>query len=74
MEITEQSERLTRLVDHNPSEAIRQALKLSGDISTDFVKATILVDAGGLLKDFDSVSKGVEVFRFFVRKHSEHPS
>ncbi|MGM0833532.1 MAG: LA2681 family HEPN domain-containing protein [Pseudomonadota bacterium] len=71
MELAEQAERLNRLIDENPREAIRQALELSGNINFDLLKAAILVDAGGLLKDFDSVYKGVEVFRFVVGKCRE---
>lgn len=66
MELAEQAERLNRLVDENPREAIREALELSGNINIDLLKAAILVDVGGLLKDFDSVFRGVEVFRFVV--------
>ena len=59
MELAEQAEKLNRLVDENPQEAIRQALEPSGSIDIDMFKAAILVDAGGLLKDFESVIKGV---------------
>lgn len=72
MELTEQAEKLNRLVEENPQEAIRQALELSGSINFDMLKAAILVDAGGLLKDFDSVFKGVEIFRFVVGKCKEN--
>ncbi len=72
MELAAQAERLNRLVDENPREAIREALDLSGNINIDLLKAAILVDAGGLLKDFDSISKGVEIFRFVVGKCEEN--
>lgn len=72
MELAEQTEKLNRLVDENPQEAIRQALELSGSINIDMLKAATLVDAGGLLKDFDSVFKGVEIFRFVVGKCKEN--
>ncbi|MGF2686280.1 LA2681 family HEPN domain-containing protein [Marinobacter sp. DUT-3] len=72
MELAEQAESLNHLVDENPREAIRQALELSGNINIDLLKAAILVDAGGLLKDFDSVFKGVEIFRFVVGKCKEN--
>lgn len=73
MELAEQAETLNRLVDENPQEAIRQAQELSGSINIDMLKAAILVDAGGLLKDFDSVFKGVEIFRFVVGKCKDNP-
>lgn len=68
MELDKRAERLHRLVDENPREAIREALKLSGNINFDLLKAAILVNAGGLLKDFESVLKGVGIFRHVADK------
>ncbi|MDW7746683.1 LA2681 family HEPN domain-containing protein [Halomonas sp.] len=68
MEFSERVEILHRLVDENPRQAVSEALDLSGNINVDLLKAAILVDAGGLLKDFESVLKGVEIFRYVVGK------
>lgn len=73
MELDEHVERLNYLIDENPRKAICEAQSLSGDINIECLKAAILVDAGSLLKDFDSVFKGVEILRFFVEKHKETP-
>lgn len=62
-ELAEQANRLHRLVDVNPNEAIREALSLSGNVNVDLLKAAILVDAGGIAKDSEAILKGVEIFR-----------
>lgn len=66
MELAEQANRLHRLVDENPSEAIRVALSLSGNVNVDLLKAAILVDAGGMNKDSEAILKGVEIFRHVI--------
>ena len=63
MEIADTAEKLQRLIDDDPFQAIKEALQLSGNIETELMKAAILVDAGELVKDYDAIFKGVEVFR-----------
>ncbi len=72
MEFGELAERLNRLIDEDPSEAIRQARELSGSINIDSLKAGTLVDAGSLLKDLDAILEGVEFFRLAVDKYKEN--
>ncbi|MFD2205947.1 LA2681 family HEPN domain-containing protein [Kiloniella antarctica] len=62
------SEELSKLLDDDPEKAIDEALKLSGNIKVELLKAAIFVDAGGMLKNFDVVLKGVEIYRNAVDK------
>jgi len=66
VELAEQSNKLNRLLDKNPNEAIHEALNLSGSVNVDLLKAAILVDAGGMVKDFEAILKGVEIFRHVI--------
>lgn len=63
MEIADTAEKLQHLIDDDPFQAVKEALQLSGNIETELMKAAILVDAGELVKDYDAIFKGVEVFR-----------
>ncbi len=56
MNIASISESLQRLLDDNPADAIAEASKLDGGINIDLLKATIFVDGGAMLKDFDVVA------------------
>lgn len=63
METADTAEKLQRLIDDDPIKAINEALQLSGNTETELMKAAILVDAGELVKDYDTVLKGVQIFR-----------
>lgn len=63
MEQDDISDKLQRLIDDDPAKAISEAFQLSGDIGLELLKAAILVDAGALVKNYDVVAKGVEIFR-----------
>lgn len=63
MDLASTSKKLQRLLDDDPTKAIDEALKLSGNINIELLKAAIFVDAGAMLKNFDVVVKGVEIYR-----------
>lgn len=73
MEIAHTAERLERLIDDDPAQAINEALQLSGNIEIELMKAAILVDAGALVKDYDAVFKGVEIFRKAITIYENSP-
>jgi len=66
VELAEQANRLHLLMDENPNEAIREALNLSGNVNVDLLKAAILVDAGVMIKNFEAILKGVDIFRHVI--------
>lgn len=72
MEIADISEKLQRLLDDDPAQAINEALKLSGNINFELLKAAILVDAGAMVKNHDAVLKGVEIFRNAVVNYQDN--
>lgn len=72
MEIADISEKLQRLIDDDPAQAINEALQLSGNINFELLKAAILVDAGSMVKSHDAVLKGVEIFRNAVVNHQDN--
>lgn len=63
METTNIREKLNRLIDDDPVQAINEALQLSENNENKFLKAAILVDAGVLVRNYDAVLEGVEIFR-----------
>ena len=72
MEIADISEKLQRLLDDDPAQAINEALKLSGNINFELLKAAILVDAGAMVKNHDVVLKGVKIFRNAVVNYQDN--
>lgn len=73
MEFSEREQRLHRLIDENPREAVREALELSGNANVELLKAAVLIDAGGLLKDFEAVLNGIEILRYVIDKCRDNP-
>tara|TARA_R110001583_G_scaffold148245_1_gene300194 strand:+ start:1920 stop:3434 length:1515 start_codon:yes stop_codon:yes gene_type:complete len=72
VEIADISEKLQRLLDDDPAQAINEALKLSGNINFELLKAAILVDAGAMVKNHDVVLKGVKIFRNAVVNYQDN--
>jgi len=72
MELADISEKLQRLIDDDPAKAISEALQLSGNINFELLKAAILVDAGALVKNYDVVVKGVEIYRNAVSRYQDN--
>lgn len=72
MELADISEKLKRLIDDDPAKAINEALDLSGNINLELLKAAILVDAGVLIKNYDVVVKGVEIYRNAVSRYKDN--
>jgi hypothetical protein len=72
VEIADISEKLQRLIDDDPDQAINEALQLSGNINFELLKAAILVDAGAMVKNHDAVLKGVEIFRNAVCNYQDN--
>lgn len=73
MEIAHTVERLQRLIDDDPAQAIEEALQLSGNMEVELMKASVLIDAGALVKDYDAVLKGVEIFRNSITFYENNP-
>lgn len=72
MDIADISEKLQRLIDDDPAQAINEALQLSGNINFELLKAAILVDAGAMVKNHDAVLKGVEIYRNAVANYQDN--
>ena len=72
MELADISEKLQRLIDDDPAKAISEALQLSGNINLELLKAAILVDAGALVKNYEVVVEGVEIYRNAVSKYQDN--
>ena len=72
VDLADTSEKLQRLLDDDPTKAIDEALKLSGNIKIDLLKAAIFVDAGAMLKNFEVVVKGVEIYRNAVDRFQDN--
>lgn len=72
MDLAEKSEKLQLLLDDDPGKAIDEALKLSGNINVDLLQASIFVDAGAMIKNFDVVSKGVEIYRDAIGRFQDN--
>lgn len=72
MDLTETAEKLQRLLDEEPEKAIDEASKLSGNINVELLKAAIFVDAGAMLKRFDVVVRGVEIYRIAVASYPDN--
>ncbi|MEM6559757.1 MAG: LA2681 family HEPN domain-containing protein [Myxococcota bacterium] len=66
-DIDELSRQLTRLLDSDPTEAIRQARKIdlssSDRLNAMSVRAAILVDAGAMTHKQEAVEEGLQLFR-----------
>jgi hypothetical protein len=66
-DIWEVSRRLTRLLDTEPAEAIRQARQIdlasSDRLNAMSVRAAILVDGGGATRQQDAIEEGLRLFR-----------
>jgi tetratricopeptide (TPR) repeat protein len=72
VDLADKSEKLQILLDDDPEKAIDEALKLSGNINVDLLKAAIFVDAGAMLKNFDVIVKGVEIYRDAVDRFQDN--
>lgn len=72
MDLTEVSKKLQRLIDDDPVKAIDEAIKLSGNINVELLKAAIFIDAGVILKNFEMVAKGVGIFRNAVDRFQDN--
>ncbi|WP_339673979.1 LA2681 family HEPN domain-containing protein [Dasania marina] len=72
MGIADIAEKLQGLIDDDPDKAISEALQLSGNINLELLKAAILVDAGAMVKSYDAVLKGVEIFRAAVNNYQDN--
>jgi hypothetical protein len=66
------SDNLQRSLDDNPANAIAEASKLDGNINIELLKAAIFVDGGAILKDFDVVAKGVEIYRKAIDRFQDN--
>ncbi len=66
-DIWEMSRRLTRLLDSEPTEAIRQARQIdlasSDRLNAMSVRAAILVDGGAATRQQDAIEEGLKLFR-----------
>lgn len=71
MELSDISEELKNLIDDDPVQAITKALKLSGNVKVELLKAAVLVDAGAMVKNHDAITKGVEIFRNAVANYQD---
>ena len=72
MDLVDEEEKLRLLVDNDPKKAIDGALKLSGDVNGELLKAAIFAGAGVMIKDFDVVVKGVEIYRDAVGRNQDN--
>jgi hypothetical protein len=72
VELADISKRLQHLLDDDPTTAISEALELSGNINFELLKAAILVDAGAILKNYDVVVEGVDIFRNAVSRYQDN--
>lgn len=72
MEIVDISKKLQILIDDDPNEAIKKALELSGNVNFELLKASILVDAGAIIKDYDTVLIGVNIFRSAIANYQDN--
>jgi hypothetical protein len=72
VELADISKRLQHLLDDDPTTAISEALELSGNINFELLKAAILVDAGAILKSYDVVVEGVDIFRNAVSRYQDN--
>jgi hypothetical protein len=66
------SKRLNRLIDDDPVKAISEASQLTGNINLELLKAATFVDAGALLKNYDVVVEGVEIYRNAVNQYQDN--
>lgn len=76
--VTREQRRLYELMDHSPREAITEAMRLGEGSDLDaanieLIRAAVLVDAGGELKDPDCIARGVDIFRKFVELFPDRP-
>lgn len=72
MNIADIAEKLRGLIDDDPAQAINEALQLSGNTNLELLKASILVDAGAMVKNYHAILKGVEIFRNAVTNHQDN--
>jgi len=72
VELADISKRLRHLIDDDPARAISEALQLMGNINLELLKAAILIDAGALLKNYDAVVEGVEIYRNAVSRYQDN--
>ena len=72
MVLADISKRLNRLIDDDPVKAISEASQLTGNINFELLKAATFVDAGALLKNYDVVVEGVEIYRNAVNQYQDN--
>ena len=76
--VTREQRRLYELMNHSPREAITEAMRLGEGSDLDaanieLIRAAVLVDAGGELKDSNCIARGVDIFRKFVELFPDRP-